>query len=250
MDEEGASVVITIKNEAKNIQKLLDSLFNNDYEHFEVVVVDDMSNDGTEGIVKKYDKVKYIRTRCSRGEGRNIGAMNSSFENILFTDGDAIVSNGWIGGMVSVLNNGFEIAIGKTVYTGKKRYIQDRVKIYFNGIEITAPSVNLAYKKRAFFSLGGFDKRFVTAEDIDLNLRAAMSGFKFGFCNECVVYAKVRDSFISFLKQAFWNGYGRAQLEEKHPGMLKKTDIRLGHNFYDFMHMSAGAAGYLLYKLR
>ncbi len=245
MTETGASIVVTVKNEGKNLRELLESIEKNDFTNFETVVVDDLSTDDTEDIVKSYRFTVYKRIACSRGEGRNIGVDLSRYEYILFTDGDAKVSEHWISGMVSALAAGNDAVIGNTLYTGKRRYMQERVKIFLEGIEVTAPSVNLAYRKDRFQQLGGFDPKFVTAEDIDLNIRAVKAGFRFASCNSCIVYAKVRENLISFLRQAYWNGYGRYQLEMKHHGITRNTKVRLGHNFFDFLHMASGAAGYL-----
>ncbi|KAA8923001.1 glycosyltransferase [Thermoplasma sp.] len=245
MTEIGASIVVTVRNEGKNIGDLLDSIEKNDFSNMETIVVDDMSTDETEDIVKSYGFTVYRRVSCSRGEGRNIGVSLARYDHILFTDGDARVSEHWISGMVNALVDGNDVVIGNTAYTGKKRYMQERVKIFLGDVEVTAPSVNLGYRKDSFLQIGGFDPKFVTAEDIDLNIRAVQAGFKFTVCGSCLVYAKVRDNLISFLRQAYWNGYGRYQLELKHPGITKNTNIRIGHNLFDFLHMVSGGAGYL-----
>ncbi|WP_297217213.1 glycosyltransferase [Thermoplasma sp.] len=244
----GASIVVTVKDEGKNLRDLLESINRNDFRPMETIIVDDMSTDDTEEIVKGYDFTVYRRIRCSRGEGRNIGSKMARYDFLLFTDGDATVSKGWISGMTSSLAEGNDAVIGLTRYIGKRRYMQERVKIYMNGIEVTAPSVNLAYRKERFLQLGGFDPEFVTAEDIDLNISAVEAGFRFATCEGCIVYAKTRENLRSFLRQAYWNGYGRYQLERKHPGVLRKTEIRIGKNFFDVLHMAAGATGYLSAK--
>ncbi|MGI0150307.1 MAG: glycosyltransferase family 2 protein, partial [Thermoplasmata archaeon] len=92
----------------------------------------------------------------------------------------------------------------------------DRVELYQAGSDVTYPSCNLAYHRRLFLELGGFDPRFITAEDIDLNLRAVRRGARLLYVPEAKVYHEVRPTFVRFLVQAFWNGYGRKQLTEKH----------------------------------
>ncbi|MCI4366917.1 MAG: glycosyltransferase, partial [Thermoplasmata archaeon] len=72
-------------------------------------------------------------------------------------------------------------------------------------------------ERRALFQeIGGFDPRLITAEDIDLNLRAVRTGASIRYVPEAMIYHHVRATLLRFLYQAFWNGYGRKQLTEKH----------------------------------
>jgi glycosyltransferase involved in cell wall biosynthesis len=48
------SVIVTAYNEAGHISRCLDSLLRQDFESFEVLVVDDGSVDGTSEVVKQY----------------------------------------------------------------------------------------------------------------------------------------------------------------------------------------------------
>jgi len=92
----------------------------------------------------------------------------------------------------------------------------ERVELYQGGNDVTFPSCNLAYRRSLFLQLGGFDPRFITAEDIDLNLRAVQAGVHIRYIPEAIVYHRMRPTWFRFLYQAFWNGYGRKQLTEKH----------------------------------
>ncbi|EQD68128.1 glycosyl transferase, group 2 family protein, partial [mine drainage metagenome] len=99
---------------------------------------------------------------------------------------------------------------------GNPKYGQlERVELFESGYDVTYPSCNLAYRRDLFQALGGFDPRFITAEDIDLNLRAVDAGAVIEYAEGAVVYHHLRANFVRFLYQAFWNGYGRKQLTEK-----------------------------------
>jgi len=50
------SVIVPARNEEKLISKCLDSLLNQDYENYEIIVIDDSSEDSTGEIIKKYAK--------------------------------------------------------------------------------------------------------------------------------------------------------------------------------------------------
>jgi len=92
----------------------------------------------------------------------------------------------------------------------------ERVQLHYGGFDITFPSCNLAYPRDRFLAIGGFDPWFMTAEDIDLNLRAVDAGAAIRYEPEAIVYHRTRGSYYDFLRQAFWNGAGRKQLTLKH----------------------------------
>ena len=212
------SVVITVKNEGKNLPQLMDALTQEKGE-FEIIIVDSNSNDETksimESICRDNTNIKYIRQNCSRGQGRNIGVSASQGKYILFTDGDALPDDDWVRRMASVLDE-FDLVAGKTVsMEGRGSSNLPRVSLYFKGFEITLPSMNLGIRKSLFERLGGFDESFVTSEDIDLNLRAIQNGARWTICEECIVRHRSRNGIRGVIKQAFWNGYGRKQFRSK-----------------------------------
>ena len=216
--EPSASVVITVKNEGRNLPLLLDALTKEKGE-FEIIIVDSNSNDETRSIMERMCRentdIKYIRQDCSRGQGRNIGVSASQGRYIIFTDGDAIPDGDWVRRMASALDE-YDLVAGKTVsMEGRGSSNLPRVSLYFKGFEITLPSMNLGIKKSLFERLGGFDESFVTAEDIDLNLRAIQNGARWAICEECIVRHRSRKGIRGVIKQAFWNGYGRKQLRIK-----------------------------------
>ncbi len=216
----GISVVITTYRNAEYIRDLLDSLVNQE-QPLEIVIVDSESPDGTKEIVEEYTEkyrfVKFISRKCSRGEGRNIGVRESKYDYILFTDGDAIANAFWVQNMRLKFYTGASIVAGKTIHMGYAPFEKlERVELFFEDFDVTYPSVNLGYRKDLFLKAGGFDSRFVTAEDIDLNIRGVLAGGEIEYCDSCVVYNRTRTTIISFLEQAFWNGFGRKQLTTKH----------------------------------
>ena len=90
------SVVIPILREAANLQKLSDDIKENiNLENYEIIFVDDNSNDGSEEILKrlneKNDKIKYIirkEEKTDLSKSCAVGFEKSLFDNILVMDGD------------------------------------------------------------------------------------------------------------------------------------------------------------------
>ena len=217
------SIVITVRHEAAHLPALLDSLLQQD-PPFEIVLVDAESHDGTRAVVGRYARehpglIRFYEHPGSRGIGRNEGARLAQGTFLLFIDGDCIADSDWLAQLRHALIETL-VAAGRTVVVGRPAYANlERVELYQGGKDVTFPSCNLAYRRSLFLQLGGFDPRFITAEDIDLNLRAVQAGAHIRYVPEAIVYHRMRPTWFRFLYQAFWNGYGRKQLTEKH-GML------------------------------
>ncbi len=232
------SVVVTVRNEERHLGQLLDSLLAQEGP-FEVVVVDAESRDRTVEIAEGFAArapgvVRVVRRPGSRGVGRNVGVEEARGSFVVFIDGDCFADSQWLHQLRSRLGPGI-VAAGRTVNVGKPRYGElERVELFQSGYDVTFPSCNLAYGRAAFLALGGFDPRFVTAEDIDLNLRAVQAGASIVYEPRAIVYHHMRGTFFRFLYQAFWNGYGRKQLTEKHGNLWGRYRLR---------HLVAGQRG-------
>jgi len=246
------SVVITVRNEAQHIGQLLESLLLQEGP-VEVVLVDAESRDGTREIAETFAArhpgfLRIFERKGSRGIGRNAGVHEARGEWVAFIDGDCFADSQW----VERLRNGFAqsaVVAGRTLVVGRHRYGQlERVELLQQGFDVTFPSCNLAYRRELFLRLGGFDPRFVTAEDIDLNMRAVQSGASIVYRPEALVYHHMRGTFLRFLIQAFWNGYGRKQLTEKHGSLWGRYRVRRlisdQKGVMAWLRLTAALAGY------
>ncbi len=252
----GISIVITVKNEAANLQALFKSL-DVQQEPFEVVLVDSESTDDTAGVVGSFQdriNIRHIVRKSTRGQGRNIGVDNSKYDNIVFIDGDVTVNPDFLKEYRKKFEGKFNLIAGEVVPEGVEKFKLDRVKLNYRGFEITRPSANLGYSRELFQSLKGFDPEFVTAEDIDLNLRAVKSGANFTTCEKCIVYNRTRENYRQFIHQAFWNGYGRRQLRKKNQSIWdtidKEEKISSGSLLPNIVRLGFGALGYMYALLK
>lgn len=247
------SIVTTVRNEEAHLRPLLESLIPQE-PPFEIVLVDGGSYDSTFALAEEYGRrypgqIRPFRRATSRGEGRNVGVAAAKGELIAFIDGDCVADPGWLG----ALRDGFSespVVAGKTVPIVVSKFGElERVELYVAGSDVTYPSSNLGYRRSLFQKLGGFDPRFVTAEDIDLNLRAVRAGVTIRYVPEAVVFHRPRATWPTFVRQAFWNGYGRKQLTEKHGSLWERYRIeRLAtdqHGYVALVRLGAAMTGYL-----
>jgi len=250
------SVVITVKNEARNMEDLLDSLVVQE-QPFDVWIIDAASTDGTQDIVRRYQKkypfIHLEQYAAQRGESRNRGIERCKGDAVAFIDGDCIANPFWLHEMRAGLKNE-DIVAGKTINLGYQPFVDlDRVELFYKDVDVTFPSCNLLYRKKVFDRIDGFDPRFITAEDIDLNVRAVDAGFGIFYNPRVIVYHRARSTFVAFFKQAFWNGYGRKQLTRKHGSMWGKYNpgdmLRHKMTEWYFIRLVVAMLGYFSAKI-
>lgn len=249
------SVVVTIKNEERNIGDLLDSLVTQEGP-LEIIIVDAYSTDRTREIVEqyqdRYDYVKFFLKGGTIGAGRNYGVEQSKGDAVAFIDGDCIANPFWLENLRSGLKES-KVVAGRSIQIGYHAFEDlERVELIYKGFDITFPTSNLAYEKELFQSIGGFDEWFITAEDIDLNLRAIGAGGEILYREDAVIYHRTRGSFYTFYKQAFWNGAGRKQLTMKHGRLwqsYRPTEMfKRQANFWSLSRLAVALLGYVGYK--
>jgi glycosyltransferase involved in cell wall biosynthesis len=114
--EKRISIVIPNYNMAKTVGKCLAAAFTSKYGNFEVVVVDDCSDDNSVEIIEKYPcKLVRLNKRCGTSAARNIGVNNSSGDLIFLIDADCLV----LEDTLSIINSTFsglgpEVVVGGT----------------------------------------------------------------------------------------------------------------------------------------
>jgi glycosyltransferase involved in cell wall biosynthesis len=88
------SIIIPTYNRAFFILKTLNSVLNQTYPYFEIIVVDDGSTDSTERLIKNINskKIKYFKIKNSeRGAARNYGTLHAIGSYVTFLDSDDIL---------------------------------------------------------------------------------------------------------------------------------------------------------------
>lgn len=248
------SIIVTIRNEGRSIAKLLDSLVQQK-QPFEIIIVDAESTDNTQNIINeymnKYEMIHLFIQKSSRGEGRNFGVSKAQGDVVVFTDGGCIADKNWLSNLLKGFSEGADIVSGKTVNIGTFEELE-RVVIDVNGYDITWPSCNLAYKKDLFERIKGFDTRFITAEDVDLNYRAISQGAILNYVDNAIINRQSAFDLIDFIRQSFWYGFGRKQLTNKHGRLWRSYSfdkMLLTHfTFQGINRLFFGLLGYLVYK--
>lgn len=125
------SIIIVNWNSKDYIKNCIDSLLNQTFQDFEIILVDNGSTDDSlEYVEKKYPQISIIKNKKNLGfaAGNNIGIKNSSGKFIALFNQDAVTDKEWLYELVGALESSEKIAgaVGKIFYLGDK-YDKDAV---------------------------------------------------------------------------------------------------------------------------
>ena len=162
------SVIITTKNEERNIENCLRGVACQTYPNIEAIVVDNFSTDKTKEIARKYtDKVS--DKGPERSAQRNYGIAKACGSFILFLDADMIAAPDLVVACVERMKeDGIvglyvpEIVLGSGFWANVRRFERG----FYDGTPIDAARF---FTKESFDRAGGFDENFYSAEDWDFD---------------------------------------------------------------------------------
>lgn len=221
------SVVIPAFNEEKFIERTLNSLMNQDFKDFELIVVDNNSQDRTAQIAEGFGAKVVFEPNEGVGYSRQAGFSAAEAPIIATTDADTIVPPNWLSKILKEFDGDPElVAFGgfHSLYNGPflarfaVRYlifipwIFDRI---FSG-GWTLSGANLAVRKKAFLQTGGFNTKLKLSEDADLSQRLRGVGrvrLDMGFRVQTSGRRYGRGLFIAMI-QYFPNGLARIFLKK------------------------------------
>lgn len=194
------SVIICARNEEQNLRKNLPSILNQQYPDFEVVVINDCSNDGTEDVLKKLiKKYPFLKTTTIKEDEKfkhgkklalTIGIKSASHEWLLLTDADCRPeSEYWIDRMQRNFATGTSILLGYGGFYSRKSLLNIIIRFdslyiamqYFSyalaGFPYMGVGRNLAYRKSLFFNNKGFARHsHLISGDDDLFINETATG--------------------------------------------------------------------------
>ena len=122
------SIIIPFNNGKKYLKNCLNNITAISYNDYEIVLVDDFSNDNFEEIATKYKKTKYHYTaEKSRGVGnaRNIGIKKAKGKYIMFLDVDDTIDKELLKNLKNYMNKDVEMIKYKMKIIGKKEIYAD-----------------------------------------------------------------------------------------------------------------------------
>ena len=125
------SIIITAYNAEKTIERCLNSILENKYDDYEIIIVNDGSTDKTEDIINLFasDKIKYFqKENTGVASSRNFGLEKASGDYITFVDSDDYVSNNFFKGLEKYFKDGIEIIKRKAYIVDEKNNTKTKIK--------------------------------------------------------------------------------------------------------------------------
>ena len=188
----GVSVILSAHNEGDNLANYLQALLTQEWPEYEVIVVDDESEDNTRAVVESYMvqdprlRLTFVpygaRVGSTKKLALTLAAKAAQYDYLLLTDADCVPeSNHWIREMMSGFNQreGVDLVLGFGAYFAEKGHINrlERFDTLFNGLHYLGAALcghpymgvgrNLAYRKALFFESGGFTRQMTNRSGDD-----------------------------------------------------------------------------------
>ncbi len=117
------SIIITAYNAEKTIERCINSILENEYNDFEIIVINDGSSDKTEKVIELFasDKIKYFsKKNTGVADSRNFGIEKAKGEYITFVDSDDYMSNNYFENLDKYLKQGIDIIKRKATIINEK----------------------------------------------------------------------------------------------------------------------------------
>ncbi|OGD86459.1 hypothetical protein A2Z23_00650 [Candidatus Curtissbacteria bacterium RBG_16_39_7] len=214
------SVIIATKNEGKNIEKLMMSLKKQTYQDFEIIIVDNFSNDNTCNIASRFTK-KIFQKGPERSSQRNFGLKKAISKYLLFIDADMELEKGVLKECYKKMQNPQisgvvidEISVGSE-FLSKVKALEK--KLYTGSEEVEAARF---FRKKDLEKIGGYDENLIAGEDWDLSQRVKRLG-RIGRISARILHHE-GNSLVSDIKKKYYYAKHLQKYALKNPQDFKK----------------------------
>ncbi|HVH25121.1 MAG TPA: glycosyltransferase [Vicinamibacterales bacterium] len=228
---EGVSFVVPVHNGAGCVREALASILAQaDGRPMEIIVVDDVSNDGSSMLLRRLADQWPLRIVVGEGRGAaaaiNAGVRAATFPIICQVDQDVVLRPGWMPRLVRELDDPRVGAVQGYYATDSESTLCARAMGYdleqryaaIDGTETThACTGNSAYRADALRRVGLFDEDFGYGYDNDLSYRLRAAGYRLVLSRDAQSVHRWREGLLGYLVQQYGFGYGRIDLVAKHP---------------------------------
>jgi len=270
------SIIILNYNAGELLLNCVESVFNTNYDNFEVIVVDNVSSDNSHKKCKeKFEKIILIENKENYGycEGNNCGIRNAKGEFIVILNPDTIVEKEWVNHFIHAQNdNGSGLYQPKILSLYEKNILQstgNMIQLFGFGYakdkgildsqkseKITeigyASGTCLFTSKKMLDEIGLLDPFiFLYHDDLELGLRAAQLGFKSYYVPKSIIYHAESYSLKWSSKKFFWLERNRKYCILTHFSKSTYSKMRFSLFLVDIMvWLFYITKGYLFAKIR
>lgn len=246
--ESSVSVIINAYNEEDNISDCLDSLVEQTYDDFELVVIDDGSTDDTVEIVESYiDKFQlkiYKVPHVGLRKARRIGFSKAKGEILVNIDADEVLREDFLHNIVKPFKIDEEIGgVGGMVIADGSSWAAEAYGVWneiFFELRVRGEEVDWieggcsAFRREAYEEIGGFTKNKISS-DKDISWRLKDSGWKLISKKDVVAYQKEPSTFSSVIKREHKHGRKEFYLLKRHEDKMSWKELTRFYPFFGLL---------------
>jgi succinoglycan biosynthesis protein ExoA len=234
------SVVLPILNETRDLRDCISAILQQNYAgELEVILALGPSTDNTNQIASEIaqsdSRIKLVDNPTGKtATALNLAIAAASFEIICRIDGHAEISDSYIKTAVEIMQQTGAVNVGGLMQATARNGFQSVVatamrsrigvgasKFHTGGEAGAADTVYLGtFKKSAILQAGGFDEKYIRAQDWELNHRLRLNGGVIWFDPRLIVTYRPRDTFSKLAKQYFEYGRWRRAVSREHKGTV------------------------------
>ncbi|MCC5915378.1 MAG: glycosyltransferase [Balneolaceae bacterium] len=237
------SVIVPVFNRPEETDELLNSLTRQSFNDFEVLIIEDGSDNRCDKIVDKYRDLLNIRyfykENSGQGYSRNYGFERAKGDYFVVFDSDCLIPAHYF----AIVNRELR-RTGADCWGGP-----DRAHASFNPVQrainyaMTSPfttggirgrkrslekfrprSFNMGISREVYEKTGGY-RITRMGEDIEFSIRIEKAGFKSILIPDAYVYHKRRTDFGQFYRQLHFFGRARINISRFYPDELKGVHL-------------------------
>jgi len=204
------SVIISTYNRASFLKQAIDSVLNQTYSDFELIIVDDGSTDNTQKVVESYNdpRIIYIyQENAGQNAAKNKGLMNVSGEYVSILDSDDMWHPEKLDRQVNILKNMPEVGLvycGTMLIDENNNVIGKQPHLKYNGNVLDKLLLknfiyngsNALFRTECLEKTGLFDESVQRMTDWDLYLRIALF-YNFYALDDFLLYYRVHGENMS-----------------------------------------------------
>lgn len=226
------SFIIVAYNAEKFLDKSLESLAKQDYNHkkIEVILVDSSSTDNTKKIMNEFKKEKeeefckievLDNPKKTLPCGWNVALKEARGEVVLRVDAHTFFDEGFITNNINEIKEGENIVGGKCISVTKNESWNEKLlliaeeSIFGCGIadfrrkeqkEYVSTLAFAMYRKKVFDDVGPYNENLARTEDNEMHYRMKQKGYKFLLSPNIKTYRYARSDLKGMIKQKYGNG--------------------------------------------
>ena len=226
------SLIITVFNEEKTIERLLESLNKQTKKPEEIIIVDGGSTDATASVISNFQfpisnkktKIKFLKKPgATIAQGRNEGIKEAKGEIIAMTDAGCWVHIDWFEKIMAPFENkkidivaGFYKMTGETIFQKCLACYLGILPEKLNSSNFMPSARSIAFRKEIWKKVGGFNEKLERAgEDTLFNYQAKQLGAKFLTVKDALVDWEMPKTWKEAIKKFYFYAKGDGQISIK-----------------------------------